>query len=141
VFNFLLDDLTLLEIETGNRTYRFEKEKGSWHMRSPWEKTLDRDAMSNVTVKFSYLEMSGVPDETPDLSEAGLSPPKMRLEIKLTDQDEKKALLVGNRVEKAGQGAQYYAMIAGTEEVFYLHPYMYEGLTASLKDLEQTFSD
>jgi hypothetical protein len=141
VFNFLLDDLALLEIETGGRKYRFEKKKGLWHMRSPREETLERDAMSNLTVKFSYLEMSGLPEKAPDLSGAGLSPPEMRIEIRLTGEEEKKVLLVGHRVETGGQGAQYYAMIAGTEEVFYLHPYVYEGLTASLKDLEAPASD
>ena len=137
VLNFFADNLEALEIADGDRLYQFRREGDEWKLLSPFEVPVSGEQMSGLTAGFSHLEIRGVPEEQPEPRKAGLAPPRMKISVKLKNREKKTVVLIGREVETVDRSVKLFGMVEGQEEIFYLDPYIYGGVSEFLKDLEQ----
>ena len=97
------DKVDAVEIASGNRTTRFEKKNGEWHLTAPVSARADYSGVEGLVGRISTLQMKSVAAaDAKDFKQYGLEPPTAT--VRLSSGSSQAALALGGA---AGEGAVY----------------------------------
>jgi len=105
---------------------------GTWQITAPKPMAADQESISSILYTLSSLSSERVVDDKPsDVSQYGLKPPAIEVDVSLKDNKTDK-LLIG---EQTPAGNSYYAMRVGDPRLFTMAGYNKTSLDKSASDL------